>query len=111
MPVAPDSLPNSVREDFLVPPSLDKSAATLIERVELLPSSHKMIAAAFLENLNGVIRTLSISFTYTYSQVHSLHWQRFLMAERIRALSLPNKGERESIGRCLTQTRFHEAGH
>lgn len=108
MPIAPDSLANSVREVFLVPPSFDKSAAVLIERVELLPTRRKEIAQAFLENLNGVIRTLSIPFTYTHSQVHSLHWQRFLMAERIRARSLPNENERESAARSNAKSKFEE---
>jgi len=106
MPIAPDSLANSVREVFLVPPSFDESVAVLIERVELLPTRRKEIAQAFLENLNGVIRTLSIPFTYTYSQVHSLHWQRFLIAERIRARSLPNENERESAARSNAKNKF-----
>lgn len=106
MPIAPDRLANSVREVFLVPPSFDESVAVLIERVELLPTRCKEIAQAFLENLNGVIRTLSIPFTYTYSQVHSLHWQRFLIAERIRARSLPNENERESAARSNAKNKF-----
>jgi len=106
MLIAPDSLANSVREVFLVPPSFDESVAVLIERVELLPTRRKEIAQAFLENLNGVIRTLSIPFTYTYSQVHSLHWQRFLMAERIRARSLPSENERESAARSNAKNKF-----
>jgi len=106
IPIAPDSLANSVREVFLVPPSFDESVAVLIERVELLPTRRKEIAQAFLENLNGVIRTLSIPFTYTYSQVHSLHWQRFLIAERIRARSLPNENERESAARSNAKNKF-----
>ena len=44
------------------------------------------MAVAFAENLVGVIRTLSIPFQYTQSEVINLHWQRIHMAERIRAL-------------------------
>lgn len=106
MPIAIASLANSVREVFLVPPSFDKATAVLLERVELLPPRRKLIAQAFLENLNGVNRTLSIPFTYTYSQVHSLHWQRFLMAERIRARSLPNEDEWESMARTNAKNKF-----
>jgi len=106
IPIAPDSLANSVREVFLVPPSFDESVAVLIERVELLPTRRKEIAQAFLENLKGVILTLSIPFTYTYSQVHSLHWQVFLIAERIRARSLPNENERESASRSNAKNKF-----
>jgi hypothetical protein len=108
MSAAPTGLANSVREVFLVPPSFEKLAAALIERVELLSTSRKMIAQAFLENLNGVILTLSIPFAYTYSQVHSLHWQRFLMAEHIRARSLPNEAERESSARTNAKSKFEE---
>ncbi len=106
LPIAPDSLASSVREVFLVPPRFDESVAVLIERVELLPTRRKETVQAFLENLNGVIRTHSIPFAYTYSQVHSLHWQRFLIAERIRACSLPNENERESAARSNAKNKF-----
>ena len=85
----PATRADSVRQVFLVPPDFSALAASLIEQSERLAEPQKAIALAFLDNLKGVLRTLSLPFQFTYSQVHSLHWQRMLMAERIRARGLP----------------------
>lgn len=106
MPTTSSDVANRVREVFLVPPSFVEAAAVLFERVGFLPERRKPIGQAFVENLHGVVRTLSIPFQYTYSQVHGLHWQRILLAERIRARSLPNEAERDSTARANATQKF-----
>lgn len=108
MSEAPNNLVKTVRDVFLVPANFTDAAAGLITRLERLPSRRKVIAQAFVESLHGVVQTLSIPYKYTYSQVHSLHWQRISMAERIRALQLDNEDEREDAARIAAQKKFRE---
>jgi hypothetical protein len=81
----PPSIARQVREVFLVPPDLGPERDAIVAAVASGPEELRLVAAAFAENLVGVIRTLSIPFQYTQSEVHNLHWQRIHMAERIRA--------------------------
>lgn len=82
----PPSVANQVREVFLVPPDLLPARDAIVAAAASGPEELRLVAAAFAENLLGVIRTLSIPFQYTQSEVFNLHWQRIHMAERIRAL-------------------------
>ncbi|WP_138511935.1 hypothetical protein [Rhodoferax bucti] len=82
----PPSIASQVREVFLVPPDLGPARAAIIATAASGPEDLHLVAVAFAENLVGVIRTLSIPFQYTQSEVINLHWQRIHMAERIRAL-------------------------
>lgn len=93
-----DGLPQlakEVRDVFLVPPEFSVLAEPVISMSEALPLMHMAIALAFLDNLHSVVRTLSIPFQYTFAQVQSLHHQRFVLAERIRALKLPGDPDSE----------------
>lgn len=105
---ASPSIANVVRTVFLVPHDFSESAKPLTDLAPSLPDGLRQIALAFFDSLHGVIRTLSIPFHYTYSQVHSLHWQRFLMAERIRARGIENEEEREPAALKIAKERFAE---
>ena len=91
----PPTIAAVVRTVFLVPHDFTAAAEPLTQLASNLPGGLRTISSAFDDSLHGVIRTLGIPFNYTYSQVHSLHWQRFHMAERIRARGIPNEEERE----------------
>lgn len=108
MTEASPNIANVVRAVFLVPHDFSESAKPLTDLAPSLPNGLRQIALAFFDSLHGVIRTLSIPFHYTYSQVHSLHWQRFLMAERIRARGIENEEERESAALKIAKERFAE---
>lgn len=108
MTETPPNIANVVRTIFLVPHDFSKSAKPLTDLAPSLPDGLRQIALAFFDSLHGVIRTLSIPFHYTYSQVHSLHWQRFLMAERIRARGIENEEEREPTALKIARERFSE---
>jgi hypothetical protein len=88
-------LAEDVRQVFLVPPDFFAVAEQVVAGSEELSAIYKPITLAFIDNLQSVLRTLSIPFHYTFSQVQSLHHQRFLTAERIRALKIPGKNDTE----------------
>jgi hypothetical protein len=109
-----DASPNIasiVRTIFLIPSDFAQTAKPLADLALTLPDGLRQISLAFFDSLHGVIRTLSIPFQYTYSQVCSLHWQRFLMAERIRARAIENEGEREPTALKIAQEKFAEYLH
>jgi len=108
MTEASPSIADVVRAVFLVPHDFSESAKPLTDLALSLPEGLRQIALAFFDSLHGVIRTLSIPFHYTYSQVHSLHWQRFLMAERIRARGTKNEEVREPAALTIAKERFAE---
>lgn len=103
---APPNIADDVRTVFLVPNDFAASAKPLAELAATLPPDLRAISTSFIENLHGVIRTLSIPFKYTYAQVHGLHWQRFHMAERIRARSIENEDEREPAALASAKEKF-----
>ena len=103
---ASSNIANVVRTDFLIPHDFSETAKPLTDLASSLPDGLRQIALAFFDSLHGIIRTLSIPFHYTYSQVHSLHWQRFLMAERIRARGIENEEEREPAALKIANERF-----
>ena len=97
-----------VREVFLIPPDIHASSAHLLARVPTDIGELRTIAAAFADNLQGVVRTLSIPFQYTYSQVHSLHWQRAHIAARIRGGGDPDDAQQAEIDRATAKAKFDE---
>ncbi|MFZ2406528.1 MAG: hypothetical protein WAW41_15450 [Methylobacter sp.] len=103
----PPNIAEVVRTVFLVPHDFAVSANPLSELAESLPTELRTISTSFIENLHGVIRTLSIPFQYTHSQVSSLHWQRIHMAERIRAGGIPNENEREPTALASAREKFY----
>lgn len=105
---ASSNIANVVRTDFLIPHDFSETAKPLTDLASSLPDGLRQIALAFFDSLHGIIRTLSIPFHYTYSQVHSLHWQRFLMAERIRARGIENEEEREPAALKIAKERFSD---
>lgn len=102
----PPNIACEVRTVFLVPHDFAQSAKPLGELAATLPPDLQTISTSFIENLHGVIRTLSIPFKYTYSQVHGLHWQRFHMAERIRVRGIENEDEREPAALASAKEKF-----
>jgi hypothetical protein len=82
---------------FLIHAGIDDIASDVVELSHKLAANRRQIALSFVESLRGVVRTLSIPFQYTYSQVHSLHWQRYLLAERIEAGDLPEHEPAEHV--------------
>lgn len=97
---------DAVRTVFLVPHDFAASASPLSGLAATLPTDLQAISTSFIESLHGVIRTLSIPFQYTYSQVHGLHWQRVHMAERIRARGIENEDEREPAALASAKEKF-----
>lgn len=108
MAEASSNVADVVRTVFLIPQDFSEKAKPLTDLTTSLPDGLRQIALAFFDSLHGVIRTLGIPFHYTYSQVHSLHWQRFLMAERIRARGIENEAEREPAALKIAKERFAE---
>jgi hypothetical protein len=108
MTEAPPNIANDVRAIFLVPHDFPERAKPLTDLTPSLPDGLRQIALAFFDNLHGVVRTLSIPFHYTEFQVHSLNWQRFFMAERIRARGIENEAEREPAALKIANERFTE---
>lgn len=100
------NIADDVRTVFLVPHDFDAAAKPLTELAATLNPDLRDISTSFIENLHGVIRTLSIPFKYTYSHVHGLHWQRIHMAERIRARSIENEDEREPAALVSAKKKF-----
>jgi hypothetical protein len=99
-----------VRQVFLVPPEFAAVAKPVVEVAARLSDTYKPIALAFQDNLLSVLRTLSIPFQYTFAQVQSLHHQRFLMAERIRALNFEDERDTEN-DRELRERQASDAAH
>lgn len=91
---------------FLVPNDIRASGELLLSRVPLGNTDLRTIAEAFTESLHGVVRTLSIPFQYTYSQVYSLHWQRTLIAARIRGGGAPEDAQQAEIDRQSAKAKF-----
>ena len=102
------SVTNRVRGIFLIFDRIDDVTRPLVEATGRLQTSRQQIALALLDSLGGVVRTLGIPFQYTYSQVHALHWQRHLMAERIRALAIDDESEREGSARTAAKLKFDD---
>jgi hypothetical protein len=97
-----------VREVFLVPQDIHASAENLLAKVQAAEAELRTTAEAFADSLRGVIRTLSIPFQYTYSQVHSLHWQRAFLAERIRAGGTADDAAQAEVDRQRASKKFKE---
>ncbi len=91
----PTNAAQVVRTTLLVPDDFSARAKPLNDLAATLPTDLRIISTSFSENLSSVIQTLSIPFTYTHAHVHSLHWQRIHIAERIRARRIENEAERE----------------
>jgi hypothetical protein len=95
----PADLVAEVRRVYMVPPDFSIVASSLIEASGTLSDPIKTVALSFLDNLRGMMRTLSLPFEFTYTQVHGLHWQRILMAERIRAFGEHDEQARDAVAR------------
>lgn len=107
----PMNVAAEVRTVFLVPHDFSATAKPLADLASGLPDNLRTISSAFVDSLHGVIRTLGIPFNYTHSQVHSLHWQRIFMAERIRARGLANEADREPAALTSAKERFAQYLH
>jgi hypothetical protein len=88
-------LSSDVREVFLIPPEFTLIAEPLTALSPTLSAPYKSVALAFQANLHSVLLTLSIPFQYTFAHVQSLHHQRYVMAERIRALKFKTESDTE----------------
>lgn len=105
---ASPNIASVVRAVFLVPNDFTETAKSLSDLAPILPDGLREISLALFDSLHGVVRTLSIPFNYTYSEVNSLHWQRFLMGERIRARGIENEEEHEPTALKIARERFAE---
>ncbi len=97
-----------VRGVFLIFGRIDEVTAPLAEATGRLQFNRQQIALALRDSLLGVVRILGIPFQYTHSQVHALHWQRHLMAERIRARSIDDESKREGAALAAAKLKFDE---
>ena len=97
-----------VRDTFLIPQDIHAATVPLNVIASTADLELRTIAESFAENLKGVVRTLSIPFQYTYSQVHSLHWQRVHMAARIRGGGSPDDEQQAAVDRETAHVKFNE---
>lgn len=97
-----------VREVFLVPEDFSHTAASLLTVTERITEPHRITSLSFLDSLKGMMRILSMPFDFAYTEVHGLHWQRILMAERIRALGHENEAEREDVAIAKAEAKLKE---
>jgi hypothetical protein len=83
---------------FLVPFSLEDEAAAIRDCLPLLPPPFRGIAETFIDRLRATIQTTAAPFLLANQATHNEQYQRFSMAERIRARSIdgePNETEEE----------------
>jgi hypothetical protein len=103
-----EELAAAVREVFLIPPDFAAMSVELAELVSRTEGARRDASESFLQSLRGAVTTLSIPFQYTYSEVHSVQWQRFISAERIRARGNPAESEREMQAQSVATARMKE---
>ena len=108
MTSAAPNIATAVRSVFLIPGDFTEIAKPLWDVIRVLPEGLRPISFALFDSLHGVIRTLSIPFNFTHSEINSLHWQRIFMAEQIRARGIENEFEREPIAQKIAHERFAE---
>jgi len=83
---------------FLVPFSVDAEAKPFQNYVMNLQQDFRGVAETFIDRLQATIQTTAIPFLLANQAAHDKHYQRFSMAERIRALKVglePDESEDE----------------
>ena len=83
---------------FLLPFSLEDETKTIRDCLQLLPLPFRGIAETFIDRLRATIQTTAAPFLLANQAAHDKQYQRFSMAERIRARSIeeePNETEDE----------------
>lgn len=80
-----DQLRADARERFWIPPDQSQLFSTLDIAIASLLTEYRSPLDAFRHNLNATISTISIPFALASGSAHQSHFQRFHMAERIRA--------------------------
>jgi len=106
MEPTPADIAAEVRQVYLVPPDFSAAARSLLAASNALSDPIKTVALSFLDNLRGMMRTLSMPFEFTYTQVHGLHWQRIMIAERIRALGEQDDQARDAVARDKAKAKM-----
>ncbi|NOT19474.1 MAG: hypothetical protein HOP24_04250 [Sideroxydans sp.] len=89
---------DELTKHFLVPFSLEQEAKAIRDCLPLLPDSFRGIAETFTDRLSATIQTTAAPFLLANQAAHDKQYQRFSMAERIRAGSIekePNESEDE----------------
>lgn len=70
---------------FLVPFNLDSESESIKNNLLLLPEPFRLVAETFLDRLIATIQTTATPFLLANAAAHNNQYQRFFMAERIRA--------------------------
>lgn len=91
---------------FLVPLSLEDEAKVIRDCLPLLPDAFRSIAETFIDRLSATIQTTAAPFLLANQAAHDKQYQRFSMAERIRARSIDRESN-ESEGEL--EARRNEA--
>ncbi len=89
---------DELTKQFLVPFSLEDETRAIRDSLPLLPLEFRMIAETFIDRLRATIQTTAAPFLLANQAAHDEQYQRFSMAERIRARSIdgePNETEDE----------------
>lgn len=73
---------------FLVPFSLEDQAEAIRDCLLPLPDPFRAIAETFIDRLSATIQTTAAPFLLANQAAHDKQYQRFSMAERIRALPI-----------------------
>lgn len=93
---------------FLVPFSLEDETTVIRDCLQLLPLPYRSIAETFIDRLRATIQTTAAPFLLANQAAYDKQYQRFSMAERIRARSIdeePNETEEELEARRNQEAR------
>ena len=89
---------DELTKQFLVPFSVEDETRDIRNSLPLLPLEFRVIAETFIDRLRATIQTTATPFLLANQAAHDKQYQRFSMAERIRARSIygePNETEDE----------------
>lgn len=99
---------DAVREVFLIPPDFATALTPVLTHAKSFPEELHSMAAAFGENLKGVILTLGMPFQYTFQEVSGLYWQKRHLADLIRSGVDANDEEGKAAVTATARKKFDE---
>lgn len=100
----------SITSIIMLPGSEKTALAAIADVVSRVGAPYNVIAAAFKHNLDIVLSSATLPFEFGVANARRVLLQGFEIAERIRAIDLPNKTEEERnrIARDIAINRLHE---
>ncbi len=118
MALTPDTrlAADELTKRFLVPFSIEDDEKTIRNCLNLLPLPFRSIVETFIDRLRATIQTTAAPYLLANQAAHDKQFQRFLIAERIRARSIneePNETEdelkdrRNQVARGVANSNMH----